>query len=228
MSTFLKVEPGQQPQMQQPQQMTAQGYPYQQPQQPTGEYADVPQDSPYQQPNMTYPHPVAASNMAYPRQQAAMPTQPSPNLDPMTGHRNGLSYTLQINQQPDRARMCGFGDKDRRPITPPPCVRLVIADSATGKEADYGQIDSHHYILQVDLWNPEGTAAVNCVQHSNTSPSVSISMATTTSFPPQPDQTHSFMMHGMGGQQGYGMHPNQQGYNHYQGPMQGYVMSSAG
>lgn len=51
--------------------------------------------------------------------------------------------------------MCGFGDKvrlllaqvltiflmvlvqDRRPITPPPCVRLVIIDSETGKEVDY-------------------------------------------------------------------------------------------
>jgi len=61
--------------------------------------------------------------------------------------------------------MCGFGDKvssnkgcyvysygynrmrmgiviltidaqDRRPITPPPCIRLVITDTITGKEVD--------------------------------------------------------------------------------------------
>jgi len=227
MSTFLKVEPGQQPQMQQPQ-MNTQGYPYQQQQQqqqpqqqPTGDYAVDPQQDSSNMQYPAYPHPSAASNMAYPRQQAAMPQQPPANLDTITGHRSGLSYTLVIQQQPDRARMCGFGDKDRRPITPPPCVKLVIADQHTGKEIEYSQIDSHHYILQVDLWNPEGNAAVNCVQHSNTSPSVSISMATTTSYPPQPDQTHSFMMHGMGGQGAYGMHPNQQGYNHYQGPMGG-------
>lgn len=26
--------------------------------------------------------------------------------------------------------------QDRRPITPPPCVRLVVKDAATGKEVD--------------------------------------------------------------------------------------------
>lgn len=69
---------------------------------------------------------------------------------------------LECLQQPKRARMCGFGDKvrdrvscrvydflwrklthlqDRRPITPPPCVRLYVTDLATGKEADckYGK-----------------------------------------------------------------------------------------
>jgi hypothetical protein len=48
-----------------------------------------------------------------------------------------LKYSLEVQQQPIRARMCGFGDKDRRPITPPPCVRLVIFDTNTGKEVDY-------------------------------------------------------------------------------------------
>ncbi len=49
--------------------------------------------------------------------------------------------------------MCGFGDKvgllrslkshadadvaqDRRPITPPPCIRLVVMDKMSGKEVD--------------------------------------------------------------------------------------------
>jgi hypothetical protein len=49
---------------------------------------------------------------------------------------NGRKYELLVVQQPRRARMCGFGDKDRRPITPPPCVRLVITDVNTGKEVD--------------------------------------------------------------------------------------------
>ena len=49
---------------------------------------------------------------------------------------SSLEYTLVIEQQPDRARMCGFGDKDRRPITPPPCVRLRVVDTRTGKELE--------------------------------------------------------------------------------------------
>lgn len=49
---------------------------------------------------------------------------------------NGTStYRLVVEQQPKRARMCGFGDKDRRPITPPPCVKLVVTD-LQGKEVD--------------------------------------------------------------------------------------------
>uniref|UniRef100_A0A1D1XQ09 Velvet domain-containing protein n=1 Tax=Anthurium amnicola TaxID=1678845 RepID=A0A1D1XQ09_9ARAE len=37
-------------------------------------------------------------------------------------------YTLRVSQQPLRARMCGFGEKDRRPIDPPPIVQLVVTD----------------------------------------------------------------------------------------------------
>lgn len=29
-------------------------------------------------------------------------------------------------QQPLHARMCGFGEKDRRPIDPPPIVQLIV------------------------------------------------------------------------------------------------------
>lgn len=35
-------------------------------------------------------------------------------------------YQLVIVQQPSRARMCGFGDKDRRPISPPPIVKMIV------------------------------------------------------------------------------------------------------
>lgn len=37
-------------------------------------------------------------------------------------------FRLEVVQQPLRARMCGFGDKDRRPITPPPILQLKVYD----------------------------------------------------------------------------------------------------
>ena len=70
---------------------------------------------------------------------------------PTSTEVDGREWSLEVPQQPIRARMCGFGDKvcpsgsakmrpdlsqDRRPITPPPCVRLVVRDIATGKEID--------------------------------------------------------------------------------------------
>lgn len=86
------------------------------------------------------------------------------------GEPSDHSYSLDIVQQPVRARMCGFGDKvspadwcrattfsdasrqpslilgavqDRRPITPPPCVRLVVKDASTHKELDIKSVSLH-------------------------------------------------------------------------------------
>jgi hypothetical protein len=50
----------------------------------------------------------------------------------MSVRRGNQVFKLEVGQQPVRARMCGFGDKDRRPLTPPPCVRLTITDTNTG------------------------------------------------------------------------------------------------
>ncbi|KAF2168908.1 hypothetical protein M409DRAFT_65262 [Zasmidium cellare ATCC 36951] len=104
--------------------------------------------------------------------------------------RDGLRYSLEVVQQPQRARMCGFGDKDRRPITPPPCVRLVVVDDQTGREIDVNDIgsDPSFFVLQVDLWAESADREANVVRASSSSPAVSISSATTTSYPP-PQET---------------------------------------
>ncbi|KID86354.1 VelB [Metarhizium guizhouense ARSEF 977] len=94
---------------------------------------------------------------------------PFSKIDEVTGRK----YQLDVVQQPRRARMCGFGDKDRRPITPPPCVRLIITDIATGKEIDCNDIDHSMFVLNVDLWNEDGTKEVNLVRSSTGSPSIS-------------------------------------------------------
>lgn len=101
-------------------------------------------------------------------QQPSVPAPPSLSL--VDGNRK---YSLQVVQQPQRARMCGFGDKDRRPITPPPCIRLVVTDMRTGIELDLNDIDHSMYVLNVDLWNEQGDREVNLVRHSATSPSIS-------------------------------------------------------
>ncbi|KAJ4370537.1 hypothetical protein N0V83_005058 [Neocucurbitaria cava] len=104
------------------------------------------------------------------------------------GERGGRTYRLRVEQQPIRARMCGFGDKDRRPITPPPCIRLIVCDSQTGQEVDVNDVDSTFFVLMVDLWHEDGTRAVNLVRHSSAAPTVSISSSTVTSYPPPPER----------------------------------------
>ncbi|OBT62946.1 hypothetical protein VE03_07888 [Pseudogymnoascus sp. 23342-1-I1] len=90
----------------------------------------------------------------------------------------GRRYTLEVMQQPKRARMCGFGDKDRRPITPPPCIRVVITDVATGNEIDTNDIDHGSFVLTVDLWSDDGKREVNLVRHSTQSPAISSTIPT--------------------------------------------------
>jgi hypothetical protein len=57
---------------------------------------------------------------------------------------------LIVEQQPVRARMCGFGDKDRRPITPPPCIRLIVMHADTGKEVDVKSVSCRPGSIDTD------------------------------------------------------------------------------
>ncbi|KAF2645666.1 hypothetical protein P280DRAFT_465454 [Massarina eburnea CBS 473.64] len=126
----------------------------------------------------------------YPRQH---PQQPQPHPQHLDSHGQPQSatanrfYKLEVGQQPVRARMCGFGDKDRRPITPPPCIKLIVMDP-TGREIDATEVDSTFFVLTVDLWDMEAQREVNLVRHSSGAPTVSISSSSTTSFPPPPER----------------------------------------
>lgn len=45
--------------------------------------------------------------------------------------------TIKIVQQPLHARMCGFGEKDRRPVDPPPIVQLVLDNGESPPDPEY-------------------------------------------------------------------------------------------
>ncbi|KAI4195215.1 MAG: hypothetical protein LQ350_007337 [Teloschistes chrysophthalmus] len=143
--------------------------------------------------SMDPPPPINRNGPSYSTQSPASATVPSslpgsateqtPEPQPTNTVVDGRKYSLEIAQQPIRARMCGFGDKDRRPITPPPCIRLVVRDANPPyKEIDINNIDTSFFVLTVDLWNEKGNIEVNLVRHSQTSPS--ISAATSASYPP--------------------------------------------
>lgn len=163
-----QARPAQSPQHQQPPQQQQQATPQQQAQQ------QMPQQQQQQQ------------------QQVAQQHAP-PRIEIYIGQRNGRSYRLSVEQQPVRARMCGFGDKDRRPITPPPCIRLVVCDIKTGQEVPPNDVDSTFFVLMVDLWSEDGLRAVNLVRHSSAAPTVSISSSTTAAFPPPPERGTLYM-----------------------------------
>ncbi|KAI4244077.1 MAG: hypothetical protein LQ352_006924 [Teloschistes flavicans] len=148
---------------------------------------------------MEPPPPINRNGPSYPSQSPASATVPSslpgsakaetPEPQPTNTIVDGRKYSLEIAQEPVRARMCGFGDKDRRPITPPPCIRLIVQDANPPyNEIDINNIDTSFFVLTVDLWNDKGNTEVNLVRHSQTSPS--ISAATSASYPP-PNMLHN-------------------------------------
>lgn len=57
------------------------------------------------------------------------------NMTLISKHFSKLIYQLKVVQHPSRARMCGFGDKDRRSIVPTPIIQLLVKDE-DGSELD--------------------------------------------------------------------------------------------
>ncbi|KAF7196328.1 Sexual development regulator velC [Pseudocercospora fuligena] len=65
-----------------------------------------------------------------------------------------LNYTLSIRQQPAAARACGFGERDRRVIDPPPILELKITDRDGVPECD----STGMLALSCMLLSPDGSA----------------------------------------------------------------------
>ena len=133
-------------------------------------------------------YPAVSAPQLPPPASSSIPTQSQELPKTMSGDDGIHKFELRVEQQPDRARMCGFGDKDRRPITPPPCIRLIITNVRTGLPVPHDQVDGTFFVLQVDLWDDTATREVNIVRSSSASPAGSISTATTTSYPPTPER----------------------------------------
>ncbi|PWN21599.1 hypothetical protein BCV69DRAFT_298602 [Microstroma glucosiphilum] len=77
------------------------------------------------------------------------------SLDGFSKEQDGRRFKLVVVQSPSRARMCGFGDKDRRPLSPTLIVKLVITDVETGKEVPPTDVDTSAFFLAADLVHPE-------------------------------------------------------------------------
>lgn len=64
---------------------------------------------------------------------------------------NWLVSIIAVIQHPERARCCGFGEKDRRPIDPPPIVQLKAF--IHGREISLSTADTKLFALHCDLYS---------------------------------------------------------------------------
>ncbi|KAI9233249.1 MAG: velvet factor, partial [Podila humilis] len=70
---------------------------------------------------------------------------------------------IKIVQQPLHARMCGFGEKDRRPVDPPPIVQLDEDEGDGEYDDDDDEEQDPLFVLHVSLWSHDGTEVRNMI-----------------------------------------------------------------
>ncbi|KAI1844129.1 hypothetical protein JX266_009613 [Neoarthrinium moseri] len=87
-----------------------------------------------------------------------------------------IHYDLMVLQQPERARACGSGPKssaDRRPVDPPPIVRLLVSEGETWSDAKDVTMDyNSDFFLFVSLENARPMAHGRVQTPAATSPPV--------------------------------------------------------
>ncbi|OTA93076.1 hypothetical protein M434DRAFT_11909 [Hypoxylon sp. CO27-5] len=66
------------------------------------------------------------------------------------------TYRLKVRQQPVAARSCGFGERDRRVIDPPPIVQVFIEDPKASQEEIRAQLKFRFSVMHCTIWNETG------------------------------------------------------------------------
>lgn len=69
----------------------------------------------------------------------------------MPVNRSSGRYRIQVRQQPVAARACGFGERDRRVIDPPPIVQLLVNDS--NGRPDPSELRYPFNVVHCTLWS---------------------------------------------------------------------------
>lgn len=95
------------------------------------------------------------SPVAIPRLQSYIQT-PTPSVSAaLKPPSDGWSYELTMRQQPVAARACGFGERDRRVIDPPPILELKVSHPTAGKEMVEQRLRNNYYVVHCSLWGAE-------------------------------------------------------------------------
>jgi len=65
-------------------------------------------------------------------------------------------YRITVRQQPSAARSCGFGERDRRVIDPPPIVQLTIHDDSLTPEERTRKLRHQFSVVHCSIWDERG------------------------------------------------------------------------
>ncbi|KAG5931029.1 hypothetical protein E4U53_001987 [Claviceps sorghi] len=68
-----------------------------------------------------------------------------------------IRFKLSMRQQPQAARACGFGDRDRRVIDPPPIVQLFIDSQSLTRDEARLYLRYESYVMNCSICDETGT-----------------------------------------------------------------------
>ncbi|EFW99410.1 nuclear divisionprotein rft1 [Grosmannia clavigera kw1407] len=68
----------------------------------------------------------------------------------------GSEYRIWVRQQPMAARSCGFGERDRRVIDPPPIVQMAINMPGATREEIRARMRIQFAVLHCSIWDETG------------------------------------------------------------------------
>ncbi|KAG6336583.1 hypothetical protein ID866_2492 [Astraeus odoratus] len=60
--------------------------------------------------------------------------------------------------------MCGFGDKDRRPLAPAVVAKMIVRRE-DNSIINVDEVDCSFFLVTVDLWSADGKREMNLVLH---------------------------------------------------------------
>ncbi|KAI1085835.1 velvet factor-domain-containing protein [Whalleya microplaca] len=66
------------------------------------------------------------------------------------------TYRIRVRQQPVAARSCGFGERDRRVIDPPPIVQVSIVDPNASPDEVRARLKFQYAVMHCTIWNETG------------------------------------------------------------------------
>ncbi|ATY61132.1 VosA [Cordyceps militaris CM01] len=82
-----------------------------------------------------------------------VPNLLGPDREP---HIDAMMFSLEVRQQPRAARACGFGDRDRRVIDPPPIVQLKVDGPSLSEEERRTYLRYPNYVMNCSIWDESG------------------------------------------------------------------------
>lgn len=84
---------------------------------------------------------------------SARPSLPPP---PPAGRPDDVKYELSVRQQPINARSCGFGDRDRRVVDPPPIVQLKVHGAGLSRDEISQKTNNPMNVVHCSIWSESG------------------------------------------------------------------------